>query len=119
MMTFVDVHLVVDAFDRQFNTWRNIARLFARTNFVMMLDIDFFPCTDFRSVIKRSSTIADKLYDGKAALVIPAFEYVDFHEGSNHAAFPVKKRVCLCSQFSALLLHEVLGPTPSGSKTTY
>jgi hypothetical protein len=95
MMTFVDVHLVVDAFDRQFNTWRNIARLFARTDFVMMLDIDFFPCTDFRSVIKRSSTIFDKLHDGRAALVIPAFEYVDFHEGSNYAAFPTTKRVRL------------------------
>ncbi|KIM40255.1 glycosyltransferase family 49 protein [Hebeloma cylindrosporum] len=92
MMTFVDVHLVVDAFDRQFNTWRNIARLFARTDFVMMLDIDFLPCTDFRSVIKRSSTIFDKLHNGRAALVIPAFEYVDFHEGSNYAAFPTKKR---------------------------
>ncbi|KAH9485472.1 LARGE xylosyl- and glucuronyltransferase 2 [Psilocybe cubensis] len=91
MMTFVDVHLVVDAFDRQFNTWRNIARLFARTDFVMMLDIDFYPCTDFRSVIRRSSTISDKLYAGRAALVVPAFEYVDFHEGTNYAAFPTKK----------------------------
>jgi len=103
MMTFVDVHLVVDAFDRQFNTWRNIARLFARTDFVMMLDIDFLPCTDFRSVIKRSSTIFDKLYDGRAALVIPAFEYVDFHEGSNYAAFPTTKRVRLVH--GSLLFH--------------
>jgi len=92
-MQFVDVHLVVDAFDRQFNTWRNIARLFARTDFVMMLDIDFYPCTDFRSVVKRSSTILDKLYAGSAALVIPAFEYVDFHEGTNYANFPTKKTV--------------------------
>ncbi|PPQ88458.1 hypothetical protein CVT25_011584 [Psilocybe cyanescens] len=91
MMTFVDVHLVVDAFDRQFNTWRNIARLFARTDFVMMLDIDFYPCTDFRSVVRRSSTILDKLYAGRAALVVPAFEYVDFHEGTSYASFPNKK----------------------------
>ncbi|KAF8967939.1 glycosyl-transferase for dystroglycan-domain-containing protein [Flammula alnicola] len=91
MMTFVDIHLVVDAFDRQFNTWRNIARLFARTDFVMMLDIDFYPSTDFRSVIKRSSTLSDKLYAGRAALVIPAFEYLDFHEGTNYARFPTKK----------------------------
>ncbi|KDR75725.1 hypothetical protein GALMADRAFT_68789 [Galerina marginata CBS 339.88] len=91
MMTWVDVHLVVDSFDRQFNTWRNIARLFARTDFVMMLDIDFYPCTDFRSVIKRSSTISDKLHAGRAALVVPAFEYVDFHKGTNYAAFPTKK----------------------------
>lgn len=120
MMTFVDVHLVVDAFDRQFNTWRNIARLFARTDFVMMLDIDFFPCTDFRSVIKRSSTILDKLHDGRAALVIPAFEYVDFHEGSNYAAFPTTKRVRLVhGSLLFHLFHRVLGPTPSCSKATY
>jgi hypothetical protein len=25
MQTFVDVHLVVDPFDRQFNTWRKVA----------------------------------------------------------------------------------------------
>jgi hypothetical protein len=95
MMTFVDVHLVIDSFDRQFNTWRNVARLFARTDFVMMLDIDFYPCTDFRFVIKRSSTISDKLYAGRAALVVPAFEYVDFHEGTNYEAFPTKKTVRL------------------------
>ena len=94
MSTFVDVHLVVDVFERQFNTWRNIARLFARTDFVMMLDIDFYPCTDFRSVIKQSSTISDKLYAGRAALVIPAFQYTDFHEGTNYRTFPTKKAVC-------------------------
>ncbi|KJA28942.1 glycosyltransferase family 49 protein [Hypholoma sublateritium FD-334 SS-4] len=91
MSTFVDVHLVVDVFERQFNTWRNIARLFARTDFVMMLDIDFYPCTDFRSVIKQSSTISDKLYAGRAALVIPAFQYIDFNQGMNYRSFPAKK----------------------------
>ncbi|CAE6449307.1 unnamed protein product, partial [Rhizoctonia solani] len=28
---WVDVHLVTDAYDRQFNMWRNVARLYART----------------------------------------------------------------------------------------
>ena len=93
MQTFVDVHLVVDAFDRQFNTWRNIARLFARTDFVMMLDIDFYLCTDFRSVIRQSFAISSQLREGRAALVVPAFEYVDYHEGTNYAMFPSKKSV--------------------------
>ena len=95
MQTFVDVHLVVDAFDRQFNTWRNIARLFARTDYVMMLDIDFYLCTDFRSVIRQSFAISSQLREGRAALVVPAFEYIDYHEGTNYATFPRKKSVCL------------------------
>ncbi|KAI0088288.1 glycosyl-transferase for dystroglycan-domain-containing protein [Irpex rosettiformis] len=39
---------------RQFNVWRNIARLFARTEFVMMLDVDFAVCTDWRSAIRSA-----------------------------------------------------------------
>ncbi|KAI0826101.1 glycosyl-transferase for dystroglycan-domain-containing protein [Irpex lacteus] len=39
---------------RQFNVWRNIARLFARTEFVMMLDVDFAICTDWRSAIRNA-----------------------------------------------------------------
>lgn len=31
MMKYVDVHLVYDPFDRQFNMWRNVAKFFART----------------------------------------------------------------------------------------
>ncbi|CAA7259022.1 unnamed protein product [Cyclocybe aegerita] len=112
MVTYVDVHLVVDAFDRQFNTWRNIARLFARTDFVMMLDIDFYPCTDFRYVIKRSSTILNKLYSGRVALVIPAFEYVDFHEGTNYTAFPTNKAelLSLVKQHRIGMFHASWGP---------
>jgi hypothetical protein len=38
MKEFVDVHVVVDKFNRQFNMWRNVARFFARSNYFMMLD---------------------------------------------------------------------------------
>jgi hypothetical protein len=31
MRKYVDVHLVYDSFDRQFNMWRNVAKFFART----------------------------------------------------------------------------------------
>lgn len=93
MSTYVDVHLVIDSFDRQFNTWRNIARLFARTDFVMMLDIDFSLCTDFRRAIRKSKLAMNKLREGDAAFVVPAFEYVIDKEGTDEAAFPRNKRV--------------------------
>jgi glycosyltransferase-like protein LARGE len=90
----VDVHLVIDAFDRQFNTWRNIARLFARTDFVMMLDVDFAVCTDFRRSILESKAVMEKLKDGASAFVVPAFEYVKFKEGVDQMSFPKDKLVC-------------------------
>ena len=90
---FVDVHLVIDAFDRQFNTWRNIARLFARTDYVMMLDIDFYLCTDFRSAIRNNPEIMSKLQEGQSAFVIPAFEYADYADGTDYAKFPRDKQV--------------------------
>lgn len=31
MKKYVDIHLVYDPFDRQFNMWRNVAKFFART----------------------------------------------------------------------------------------
>ncbi|KAF8806519.1 hypothetical protein BYT27DRAFT_7257238 [Phlegmacium glaucopus] len=112
MQTFVDVHLIVDAFDRQFNTWRNIARLFARTDFVMMLDIDFYLCTDFRSVIRQSFAISSQLREGRAALVVPAFEYVDYHEGTNYATFPSKKAglLSLVNRRRIRIFHASWGP---------
>jgi len=90
---FVDVHLVIDAFDRQFNTWRNIARLFARTDYVMMLDIDFYLCTDFRSAIRNNPEIMSKLQEGQSAFVIPAFEYANYADGTDYAKFPRDKQV--------------------------
>jgi hypothetical protein len=34
---YLDVHLILDNYDRQFNMWRNVAKLYARTAYVMML----------------------------------------------------------------------------------
>lgn len=96
MATYVDVHLVIDSFDRQFNTWRNIARLFARTDYVIMLDVDFYICTDFRSAIRKSKVLMDKLREGLAAFVIPAFEYVKYSEGTDPTVFPKDKQVSRC-----------------------
>ena len=93
MTMYVDVHLVIDPFDRQFNTWRNIARLFARTDFVMMLDVDFAICTNFRRSIRASKAITNKLREGSSAFVIPAFEYLRFKEGMDQSTFPKDKKV--------------------------
>jgi len=117
MSTWVDVHLIIDGFERQFNMWRNIARLFARTDFVMMLDVDFALCTDFRSRIRRSEEVMEKLRQGSAALVIPAFEFVKQEDGVNSKTFPKDKKVCLqnfalCSgvmAFGFQVLTEILG----------
>jgi hypothetical protein len=103
--THVDVHLIIDSFDRQFNTWRNIARLFARTSFVMMLDVDFALCTDFRTSIRSSKAVMDKLKGGRVALVVPAFEYVNRSEGMNQSTFPRDKEVCTSSALCAYHPH--------------
>ncbi|KIK90760.1 glycosyltransferase family 49 protein [Paxillus rubicundulus Ve08.2h10] len=97
MSTFVDVHLVLSPFDRQLNTWRNAARLFARTAFVMMLDVDFAICTDFRRHIRAGlgTEVGQSLRDGHAALVVPAFEYVKQQDGINASMFPNDKKSLL------------------------
>ncbi|EIN06724.1 hypothetical protein PUNSTDRAFT_71944 [Punctularia strigosozonata HHB-11173 SS5] len=94
---YLDVHLVLDPFDRQFNTWRNIARLFARTDYVMLLDVDFWLCTDFGSALKKraSREVVAKLDGGNAALVIPAFEYTKQEEGRDPSLFPRDKETLL------------------------
>lgn len=97
MSTWVDVHLILDGFDRQFNMWRNVARFFARTKFVMMLDVDFAVCTDFRNRVLRSPAIMEKLRRGDAALVIPAFEFVDQQDGRDADTFPTTKEVGVAS----------------------
>lgn len=132
----MDVHLALSPFfgaaktqkdsstsegGRQFNVWRNVARLFSRTEFVMMLDVDFAVCTDWRSAIQdaisrysgmvstvgvgdpvpgpppRNDTIEEDVFDklraGTAALVLPAFEYVKQEDGIDQETFPRDKEV--------------------------
>ncbi|CAO3638320.1 unnamed protein product [Mucor fragilis] len=91
MRKFVDVHVVRDEFDRELNLWRNVAKLFARTEYVMQLDIDFFPCTDIRKSVLSNPKAMDLLRSGEAALVIPAFEYSKQEEGLDYRHFPANK----------------------------
>jgi len=111
--TYVDVHLVLSPFQtsegsRQFNAWRNLARLYARTDFVMMLDVDFVPCTDFRSFVKHNlkahllglgadgveaRMVMERFIQGSLAFVVPAFEYAKQEDGTDPETFPRDKAV--------------------------
>jgi hypothetical protein len=109
--TYVDVHLVLSPFEmsegsRQFNAWRNLARLYARTDFVMMLDVDFVPSTDFRSFIRynlkqhllgsgvdKTHMLMERFVQGSLAFVVPAFEYARQGDGMNTDTFPRDKTV--------------------------
>ena len=134
---------------RQFNVWRNVARLFARTALVMMLDVDFAVCTDFRGDLREAfrraglsgsrnaddekqekrihergvrrigrigkhdqdaednmtknvdvGDVLQEVKDGRAVLVVPAFEYVKQEDGLDQWTFPTDKEVCLSGKLS-------------------
>jgi len=121
MKQYVDVHLVVDKFERQFNMWRNIAKFFARTNYVMMLDVDFHPCTDFRKTVLDSPEIMEKLRAGNTALVVPAFEYADLIEGIYSSTFPRTKEeaIKLVNSNRLVMFHSAWKPGHGSSNYTY
>ncbi|KAA1470560.1 hypothetical protein DENSPDRAFT_774874 [Dentipellis sp. KUC8613] len=90
-----DIHLVLSPFPRAFNAWRNLGRLLARTHFVLILDVDFAVCTDWRAPVRRllrgRGELARRLRAGTAALVVPAFEYARAEDGMDQALFPRDK----------------------------
>ncbi|KAI0313020.1 glycosyl-transferase for dystroglycan-domain-containing protein [Amylostereum chailletii] len=95
-----DIHLVISPFLRAFNAWRNIARLFARTEYVLLLDVDFAVCTDWREPVRAllrgegggdNAKMAKRMREGRAALVLPAFEYVHPEDGKDQSRFPKDK----------------------------
>ncbi|KAF9148414.1 hypothetical protein BGX20_006342, partial [Mortierella sp. AD010] len=87
---YVDFHVVVDKFDFQLNMWRNVARLFARTDYFMLLDVDFHICTDLRKNLHENPRAMQLLREG-SALVLPAFEYTHEEDGVDSATFPKEK----------------------------
>ncbi|CDH52704.1 glycosyltransferase family 49 protein [Lichtheimia corymbifera JMRC:FSU:9682] len=91
MQSYVDIHLMLDNFDRQFNLWRNVAKFFARTDYIMMLDVDFHLCTNFRQRIRNDPKIMALLDSGTAALVVPAFEFNLQDDGLDWRTFPTTK----------------------------
>ncbi|KAG0201900.1 hypothetical protein BGX28_005413 [Mortierella sp. GBA30] len=94
MREFVDVHVVVDKFDRQFNMWRNVARFFARSNYFMMLDVDFHVCTNLQRHLFLDPKAREVMRLG-AAVVLPAFEYVEQEDGIDSAMFPKNKEALI------------------------
>jgi Glycosyl-transferase for dystroglycan len=99
-----DIHLVLSPFPRAFNAWRNIARLLARTAYMLLLDVDFAVCTDWRASVRTllrdgGSDVARRVREGSAALVLPAFEYVRQAEGRNQETFPRDRHVRAISVF--------------------
>ncbi|KAG2201768.1 hypothetical protein INT47_002028 [Mucor saturninus] len=95
MGRYVDIHLVVDKFDRQFNMWRNVAKFFVRSDFLMMLDVDFYLCTDFRESLRKNDELMDILRTGRGAVVVPAFEYITEEDGEDWTVFPKDKEALM------------------------
>ncbi|KAF9571941.1 hypothetical protein EC968_010534 [Mortierella alpina] len=116
MREFVDVHVVVDKFDRQFNMWRNVARFFARSNYFMMLDVDFHVCTNLQRHLSLDPKAREVMRSG-AAVVLPAFEYVEQDEGIDAATFPKNKEalIRLVNEKRITIFHDFF---PKGHNST-
>ncbi|ORY25476.1 glycosyl-transferase for dystroglycan-domain-containing protein [Naematelia encephala] len=71
----VDIHVIISPHLREFNTYRNMARLFARTDYIFQFDVDFATTTDFRNRIISDERLMNMLEQGNNAFVVPAFQY--------------------------------------------
>ncbi|KAK3823737.1 MAG: glycosyl-transferase for dystroglycan-domain-containing protein, partial [Linnemannia elongata] len=87
---YVDLHVIVDGVDFQLNMWRNVARMFARTDYFMMLDVDFHIPSSLKKNLHYDPRIQQLLASG-AALVVPAFEYKVEHDPKDSKYFPETK----------------------------
>lgn len=85
LSSHLDIHLTISPYDRQFNLWRNIARYYARSDYILMIDVDFMP-TDiytkwmrtkqWRQIVSGKGRAINGQKPGKkCGLVVPAFEY--------------------------------------------
>lgn len=94
MSRWVNVHLVMDdTFDRQLNMWRNVARLYTRTDYVMMLNVDFVVSPNFSEMIRQNDLAMEMLKTGDVGLVVPAFEFANGQDGLDAPEFPQDKQV--------------------------
>ncbi|KAG0333038.1 hypothetical protein BG004_001000 [Podila humilis] len=87
---YVDLHVIVDGIDLQLNMWRNVARMFARTDYFMMLDVDFHIPSGLKQHLHDDPRMQELLASG-AALVIPAFEYKADKDPKDSKYFPDTK----------------------------
>ncbi|KAI9140681.1 glycosyl-transferase for dystroglycan-domain-containing protein [Paraphysoderma sedebokerense] len=88
---YVDAHVIIDNYPRQFNLWRNVARFFARANYIFMIDVDFFICTDIRQNLLSNAEWIEPLQSGDVAYVVPAFEYAKKWTHMTAPQFPKDK----------------------------
>jgi len=75
-----DIHFVVDDLPYQFNLWRNIARLYSPSEYVIMLDVDFVPDAQLYDRLMENWEVMQKDMDNKKAFIIPAFQFKQGHE---------------------------------------
>ncbi|WWC60045.1 uncharacterized protein I303_102608 [Kwoniella dejecticola CBS 10117] len=117
----VDIHLVTSPYLLQLNTWRTVARTFATTDWVLLWDVDFEPCTDYQKGLEkflrntRDKGWATRLERGEAALVIPPFEWVDLEVANSRRDVCPSSKSELASLYHDLTLDafETLNPVLS------
>lgn len=107
----IDLHVVIDIFPRQFNYWRNVARLYARTDYIFMLDVDFAIMSPIHEITSNPMYKA-MLKEGNTALLLPAFE---FHRGAKRTTvndFPTDKGQVksLLKEKKMILFHGMQNP---------
>ena len=99
--------------------WRNVARLYARTRWVLMLDVDFAVCTDVRARFRdafrsdrHEGGIGSLAQSGRAVFVVPAFEYTTQADGNDWKTFPRNKEVhgCITAKHSVSADTRLVGP---------
>lgn len=87
---WVDVHLIIEDRKLELNRWRNVARTYARTDFVLMHDIDFWVPLGLRSALQEPTLLA-ALKEGKQAFVLPCFVVQDEALATQTDRFPNSK----------------------------
>ncbi|KAH9976182.1 glycosyl-transferase for dystroglycan-domain-containing protein [Lactifluus volemus] len=89
-----DIHLVLSPFPRAFNAWRNLARLLAPTAYMLLLDVDFAICTDWRDAVR--ALLRQRGGGGNLQVnSVVAKRYVKQAEGRNQESFPQDRRALL------------------------
>jgi len=99
-----DIHVVVDDLPYQFNLWRNIARMYSPSEYVIMLDVDFVPDAQLYDRLMENWEVMQRDMDNRKAFIIPAFQFKEGHERNK---IPKKKAemVKLLRQDKAELFH--------------
>lgn len=110
----IDIHLIIDEFPRQFNYWRNVARLYARSDYIFMLDVDFAIMSPIESIV-HDELLLNMLKDGGTALLLPALEFAGAAKSTGIEDFP-RTKMEVQKLFKAKKLMLFHGNTNAGHK---